>query len=262
MDHLADHAEAVRTARRQLATVLVDGLGAAGIRIAEQLIELGIGTVLLRDERAVTAADGAYRITDRGRTRAESACRRLRPRDASSAVLEAPEGAAFHGLDLHVVVADREPACGRLRTAGQSDSAALPVELSASGFCIGPVLTTGGGVCAECLVLYGLSEDRAPAAAPAHTGPSGAGGAATAIAAGIAAHQVQVLVDGDSPAAAQSGALIGHAATGRIDHCRVDPHPECRCRTYLSADRHEAEARRRRRHRPHTTSAEVLHAQG
>ena len=246
-------AEAVRTARRRLAAVLVEGLGATGLRVAEQLIDVGIGTVLLRDEHEITASDSAYRSADRGRLRADVACRMLRPRDSVSAVLEAPEESAVLGLDLHVVVADYEPAWGRLRAAGRSGSAVLPVELSGAGFCIGPVLAARSGPCPECLVLHGFTE--APAPAEEQGSRSALGPAGTA-AAGIAAHQVQVLIDGDSPAAVQTGALVGQTATGRIDHRTVSPHPECRCLTYLSSDRSRAGVRRR--HPPHTSSGDIL----
>lgn len=249
----AGHPEAVRTSRRRLATVLVEGLGTTGVRIAEQLIELGIGTVLLRDERTITSSDPAYRSADRGRLRADVACRMLRPQDSRSAVLEAPEESALIGLDLHLVVADGEPLWGRLRTAAQSETAVLPVELGESGFCIGPLLAARGGLCHQCLVLHGLTGDPEPAGER-----SGASAPATtsAIAAGIAAHQVQVLIGGEGAAAVQSGALVSHAVTGRIDHREVIPHPECRCLTYLSADRSREGVRRR--HRSKITSGDAL----
>lgn len=255
-DHpAADHPDAVRTARRRLATVLVEGLGTTGIRIAEQLIELGIGTVLLRDERPITASDPAYRRADRGRPRADVACRMLQRPDSRSAVLEAPEDSALIGLDLRLVVADGEPAWARLRAADQGETAVLPVELSASGFCIGPMLAAGSGLCPQCLVLHGLAED--PEAGDERGSRAIAPATTSTIAAGIAAHQVQVLIDGDSAAAVQSGALLGRTATGRIDHRSVSPHPECRCLTYLRADRSRAGVRRRRQ-RPHITSGEAL----
>lgn len=262
MDAHVGHTEAVHAARRRLATVLVEGLGVTGIRIAEQLIGLGLGTVLLRDERTITASDLSYLPADRGHLRADAACRMLRRRDSGSAVLEAPENSGFIGLDVHVIVADNESAWGRLRAAGQSDCAVLPVELSGAGFCIGPVLSARGGVCPQCLVLHGLTEDLDPAepqSGPWAQSRESVLGAVGTIAAGIAAHQVQVLIDGDTAAAAQTGALLGHSTTGRIDHCEVGPHPECQCLTYLSGSRKRGGVRRR--HSPHTTSADMFAAE-
>lgn len=249
-----DHPDAVPTARRRLATVLVEGLGSTGVRIAEHLIELGIGTVLLRDERAITATDPAYRPADRGRLRADVACRMLRRPDSHSAIMEVPEDSALIGLDLHLVVTDGEPTGARLRTAEQSETAVLPVELTEPGFCIGPILAAGSGLCHQCLVLHGLTEDGEAGGEPSSRAPAPT---TSTIAAGIAAHQVQVLIDGDSAAAVQSGVLLGRTATGRIDHRQVSPHPECRCLTYLRAERNR-DGVRRRRQRPETTSAEVL----
>ncbi|MGO1192557.1 MAG: hypothetical protein ACTMHH_01675 [Nesterenkonia sp.] len=259
MNSCSGHTEAVHRARRRLATVLVEGLGVTGIRIAEQIIGLGVGTVLLRDERTIAEADPFYRRSEWGRLRADAACRMLRRRDSGSAVLEAPEDSSVIGLDLHVIVADDESACGRLRAAAQSDCAVLPVELSAAGFCVGPVLAACGGVCPQCLVLHGLTDE--PGSPRPQGGPAQsrrpALGPAEAIAVGVAAHQVQVLIDGDTAAAAQTGALLGDAATGRVDHREVRPHPECRCLTHISADRGRVGVGPRR-HRSYATSADML----
>lgn len=255
----------LRAARRRLAVVMVEGLDTTGVRIAEQLISFGIGTVLLRDEQPVTAADADYRRADRGRPRAEAACQMLRPAGASSAVLEAPEGSAVLGLDLHLVVT-ADAALSRLRSAEQNDSAVLPVELSREGFCIGPLLRQSGSLgsdsldsdavgsgalCVDCLILHGLrgsesGESPHVAGSPEQPEPVELPPAAPlgAVAAGLAAHQAQLLIDGES-AATTSGALFGEASTGRLGHWAVGPHPECRCLTNCSSL--GTSARRRRR---------------
>lgn len=242
MEPLSGQDETLRAARRRVAVVMVEGLGPMGIRIAEQLISFGIGTVLLRDEQPVTTADAGYRRADCGRPRAEAACQLLRPTGQPTAVLEAPEGSSVLGLDLHLVVTTDATQVQRLRSAAQNDSAVLPVELSGEGFCIGPLLRNpdplgpdslgSGSPCLECLVLHGLHEPASPqshhgegSAEPAELQPTGP---LEAVAAGIAAHQAHLLVEGESAAAA-SGALFAQASTGRLGHRAVGPHPECRC---------------------------------
>lgn len=231
------YAESLQAARRRLAVVLVEGLDSNGLHIAQQLIGLGVGTILLRDDEPVAAADSDYRRSDQGRPKAEAACRMLRPTRTRSAVLEAPEGSAVLGLDLHLIVTKGALELHRLRDAVQNDSAVLPVELSSEGFCIGPLLGERAQLCLDCLILHGLTESTVPkhpqpgrefqaSASPgtmaALTGPLGA------IAGGIAVHQAQLLVDGAASAVC-SGALFADAATGSLGHLPVAAHPECRC---------------------------------
>ena len=237
----------VPAARRRLAVVLVEGLDPTGIRIAEQLIRLGIGTVLLRDDRPMVGP--SCRSADQGRPRAEVFSRRLRPSDHRSAVLEAPEGSRVLGLDLHLLVICGETDVTRLRSAFYNDSTVLPVERSRTGFCIGPLLGQRAAVCPECLVLYGLTVG-SQAPENLRTGPID--DALEPVVAEVAVQQARLLIDGE-PAAVGTGALFGESGTGLLGHRPVGAHPECRCLTDIndqtdSASRPAPRSRRRIRH--------------
>lgn len=233
----------VRIARRQLAAVLIEGLNELGFRLAQQLVGLGIGTVLLRDDRPVTAADTAYRARDAGRSRAESAASMLTVQASGTAVVEVPEGASTVGVDLHLITAG-----GRFRAAAAEPGAAvLPVFIDPAGCRIGPLLTIGAGtstragLCSECLAHNGLTEDpaghlsgrltRDPAAAgPLEPDPL------TLVAAGIGAQQTAVLIDAEQPAASEDAVLVCERSTGRLEQIPRVADPECHCMTYLASD--------------------------
>ncbi|WP_258934797.1 hypothetical protein [Nesterenkonia pannonica] len=100
-------------ARRQLATVLIDGASPVGLRVAEHLARSGLGTLLLRDAAPVGAADlrqaaGAlgYRALHQGRRREDAAVEELKLVGADAAVLAAPEDFGTAGVDLHIALGD------------------------------------------------------------------------------------------------------------------------------------------------------------
>lgn len=218
--------ETLRTARRRLAAVLVEGLDAVGARVAEHLIDSGIGTVLIRDDQPATTADPYCSAADQGRPRAEVLCRRLRRSPSTSAILEAPAGSTVPGLDLHILVTTGAADVTRLRQAAAGSAAVLPVELSSAGLCIGPMLGGAAAMCPDCLVLHGLTEVQH--SQDSH--PAATAGSLELIAAGAAIQQTQLLIDGE-PAAASSAALLLDSRTGRLSHRAAAAHPECQCLT-------------------------------
>ncbi|WP_146339795.1 hypothetical protein [Nesterenkonia sp. NBAIMH1] len=112
-------------ARRQLATVLIDGASPVGLRVAEHLARSGLGTLLLRDAAPVGAADlrqaaGAlgFRALHQGRRREDAAVEELKLVGADAAVLAAPEDFGTAGVDLHIALGDSlEKLLGRVRPA-------------------------------------------------------------------------------------------------------------------------------------------------
>lgn len=211
-------------ARRRLATVVVDGLGAVGLPLAEQLTELCIGTVILRDDSPVAVQDTGFRSIDRGRLRAEAAAELIGARAQQTAVLEAPGDAAVSGVDLHIVTG-----CGRLpvrwlKRAAAESPAVLPVVAARAGWRVGPLLLRDSPVCVECVEGTGLlGTDPESGGIPAPP--------AVLSAAAVAAQQAQVLVDGMHRCLMEQAALVARADTGWVGPVAVEPQADCRCLT-------------------------------
>ncbi|WP_300344225.1 hypothetical protein [Nesterenkonia sp.] len=256
--------QALCSARRRLATVLIDGLDPAGLQAAKQLIQWGIGTLMLCDDRPVTASDTDFPRTARGMHRSHAASRLLDPGDGSTVVIEVPAGATASGVDVHLVLRSRprpQQLHSQLRAACRASAAVLPVVGDAQAWRLGPLLSHQGGLCPDCLLHHGLlpappETSGAAAAAPAPEAerpadaeplPEPERPAETAqgsdpshrqqpdpllqAASHLAVHQIQVLVEGQRPAAVQTAQLITDRATGHQSSLSISPHPECACLT-------------------------------
>lgn len=214
-------------ARRKVATVVIDGLGALGLDLAEQLTHLGLGTLILRDDTLVTGHEAGFRGVDQGRPRSEAAAELIGGRAQQTAVVEAPGDASVSGADLHIVTGS-DVSADLLRRAAEESPAVLPLMASHSGWRVGPLLFGDTPLCVECLQESGFSA----------AGQQSGGYPAPAItrsAAAVAAHQVQVLVDGLQRCLMEQEALMADASTGRIVSVAVTPQEDCSCMTRVGA---------------------------
>ncbi|WP_120002787.1 hypothetical protein [Nesterenkonia muleiensis] len=211
-------------ARRRLCTVVVDGLDILGLHLADQLVHLRLGTVILRDDSLVDEQVSGFRAIDRGRPRAEAAAELIGARAQQTAVVEAPEGATVSGADLHIVTGHGSLPAQVLRRAAKESPAVLPVLASSSGWCVGPLLLHNSPVCVECLDGSGLlTAAPGPIVVVPHP--------LMLAAAAVAAQQAQVLVDGVHRCLMEQAALIGEADTGMIMPTAVRPGLDCACLT-------------------------------
>lgn len=250
---------------RFAATVLIDGLDALGIHLADAVCSAGIDTVLLHDTRPVLPHDvhpGGYHSDDVGRPRAQVAVHRLRPRHpmaglhlyrapahpVASAPAPAgprPTGAGVYapGLrtahpqpeegtnaDLAVVIAHGALEPRRTRPYSDRDVPVLPVTIRELDVMIGPLLAPPGP-CLRCMHLTLTDADpRWPAIATqlaSETNP-GIDPLVTWLAASVAAHQVVAIADG-RPAAVVGLSLHvdGLHPVPRFRAWQV--HPGCGC---------------------------------
>lgn len=214
-------------ARRRVAIIVVDGVGALGLDLAKQLTHLGLGALILRDDAPVSAGDIGFRSVDQGRPRAEAAAELLGATAQQTAVMEAPGDASVAGADLHIVTGSVVSA-DLLRRAAAESPAVLPVAASERGWRVGPLLFGDAPLCVDCWQASEISvSEQNPGDAPAP--------AVVHSAAAVTTHQVQVLIDGAQCCLMEQAALMADAATGRIAPVAVSPQADCGCMTLVGA---------------------------
>lgn len=214
-------------ARRRVATVVVDGIGALGLKLAEELTHVGLGLLILRDDAPVAERDRGFRSVDQGRPRAEAAAEFIGGRARQTAVVEAPSEASVSGADLHIVTG-RALCTDLLRRAVGESPAVLPLAASQAGWQVGPLLFGDAPLCVGCLELSGIS-------VPAQQSGGFVSPALLHSAAAVTAHHVEVLVDGVQRCLIEQAALVADASTGRIAPVTVTPQESCTCITRVSA---------------------------
>lgn len=240
--------------RLRASAVLVEGLGPCGARIVEHLCMLGVGTVLLRDGRTVGTAEmgGVYRTVHHGQDRVAAVRSALRRSPELPALLGCPPEARTAGVDLHVLCTGTE-AWEALRGAERESGAVLPVELSASGSRIGPLISPGRTLCAECLRhhtrnrRHGTSAEGAghrpgdalPSASASQLEPTiGLPAGPTRLlleqTAASAAQQVRLLLTDHRQAAARGAELVFDGRTGGLAQRPAEIDPECPCLTLVA----------------------------
>lgn len=258
-------------ARRQLAAVLIDGLPRPGALLAEQLVRLPLGLLLLRDDHPVDREDVAegYPAAAVGHTRSVAvrrSCLRQSPeatvmtRSELPAPPPATAEAAASGIrqepvDIHVIFAARAVDPARLFAAAARAQLVLPVVRDSEQWQIGPLLSREHGPCPQCLELHGTTSDPHWTAAqaaladqrpiedrsslfeedlgfPGHAAPEE--DTAASVVASLLAREIQLAVDGrflPQTAARRIGLC---AETGWISLESVTAHPECECRLRTS----------------------------
>lgn len=146
-------------ARRRLATVIVEGLGTAGFRLAEHIVDCRIGTLVLRDDNPVGPRDAGFRTFDIGRPRTEAAAELLTSRSEETAVVEAPAESSISGADLHVLAFRRKVPAAVLHRALEESPGVLTLLVAESGWRIGPLLLQDSLVCSDCMGIGRLAAE-------------------------------------------------------------------------------------------------------
>ncbi|NYJ78928.1 hypothetical protein HNR09_002339 [Nesterenkonia xinjiangensis] len=222
----------LRRARLAMSCVLVDGLSDCGARLAELLVDLGVGTVVLRDGTEISEEDEGERLRRgrRGRRRAEVLTELLRASADGTAVLECPAEGGVQGADVQVLVRaegaswpSREQLQARLR----ETSRVLPISVGEQGALLGPVVAAAGpSPCPACL------ESHRPGTAEAS--PSGArstgGSPLPGLCAHLAALQLRELLAGQQLPDLTDTVIHIDAGTGTVRSRPVPPAADCPCR--------------------------------
>lgn len=231
----------VFTARASLACVLIDGLDACGVQIASRLVDLGIGTVVLRDSARIQEHDlgGALHRRHLGRGRAEVLAEALTAPQGGSVVIDCPPDGSVRGADLQIRIRSTcgapGPTAGPLRPAVAESGRVLPVALGDQVAVLGPIIGGGAAVCLECLpnpssmVKEDPATDTAATEHPAtEPDPQALDAQTLQACAAIVGQQVGIMIGGEhQPALAQAvmrldavtGDLSSHAAA-RCAQCR------------------------------------------
>ncbi|UFU05560.1 ThiF family adenylyltransferase [Ruania halotolerans] len=222
-----------RPADRRTAVVEIRGMDSIGLRVALIAAQAGVGTLLLRDETAVTMCDvspGLFRPGDVGQPRERAALALLRTA-APQVLVSAPEG---RHPDLVVLVQHDVVDPVAVRALMRDDVAHLSVLTGGLAVTVGPMVRPGLGVCTRCLDLYRCAEDeRWPAVATqaatrAALRSRGTETSLTWSGAALAAQQLLAAVDGRAVAA--DGATLELTAWDAVPAVRHwQPHPSCGC---------------------------------
>jgi bacteriocin biosynthesis cyclodehydratase domain-containing protein len=233
-------------ARRADAAVHLIGLGRTGGAIACALAAAGVGTLLLEDAAAVRPADigsGAYRLGDVGLNRAQAARKMIAHIDPTTAThimpnTTAPGTAAKRPrfLDL-IVYTDRDvPSPEAAQALAECGNPHLPVLLRECDALVGPLVVPGETACLDCVDRHQAQQDsgwneisallRDEAAADL---PSVDEVAQSIAAAGLAALQVLLFLDGRNRPAAWSAVLQLRAGDGTVSRHEYEPHAGCVC---------------------------------
>lgn len=225
--------------RNQLASLSVSGLSGTGHDVVDLLLAMEVGTVMVADDRSVTADDPGYPAALTGMRRS-AALRVMRQRHPSATRLidVAQHGSTAEGADLMVWVS--ETVEGLSCTAHPENLLAeapgrlpvLPIVLSAEHAVVGPLLNTPGTGCPECTALPRLLSQLTPAAQPgarpASRKPTPVMAAAAAAFAGM---QIQALLHAERIVAVQHSACVLTAADASVTYHRISGDPVCACFT-------------------------------
>jgi bacteriocin biosynthesis cyclodehydratase domain-containing protein len=230
-------------AGRGAAAVHLIGLGRTGAAIACALAAAGVGTLLVEDPLPVGAADvgaGSYRLADIGLNRAQALRRSVHQIDPTIACYPVSSAAAGTSavprmLNLAVYTA-AEVADGAVGTAlmsrGHPHLCVLSREQDAL---VGPLVVPGESACLECLNRHHADADpgwytlSAELAALQAAAPPADEVSLAVAAAGLAAVQSLLYLDGRNRPATWSAVLQLRPADGTVVRHGYPPHPGCGC---------------------------------
>ncbi|MGM0929482.1 MAG: TOMM precursor leader peptide-binding protein [Actinomycetota bacterium] len=236
-------------AARSRCVVQIIGLGRTGAALATTLTAAGVGTFLLEDPAVVSPADvgsGAFRITDIGLTRGQAVRRAARQIDPTVACHLLPGVTAEQGtagifpraLSLAVYL-DRDVADPRVAAALMSRGHPhLSVLVREHDTLIGPLVVPGQTSCLGCVELHRADADPTwPEVVARLTGkPGTASGRGQAdevsqsvAAAGLAAIQALLYLDGRNQPGSFSAVLKLESGDGTVTRHDYPPHPDCGC---------------------------------
>ncbi|WP_407341540.1 ThiF family adenylyltransferase [Pengzhenrongella phosphoraccumulans] len=230
---LDDGAGAAHVAARDDRTVGLHGAGRLGLSMAVTLAAAGVGTVLVDDDLAVTAADlgvGGYTVRDLQAPRREVAARLLRA-VAPAVRTTGPPGTV---PDVMVLVEHGAADATRARILVSTSVVHLSVVVREADVLVGPLVVPGDSACLRCLDLHRAdADDRWPVVSAQLAGalaPVGAGEESVLAAIGGALAAGQVLAHLDGTGARTRGAAFEVALPDAVPRLREWPvHPECGC---------------------------------
>jgi bacteriocin biosynthesis cyclodehydratase domain-containing protein len=236
-------------AARSRCVVQIIGLGRTGAALATALTAAGVGTLLLEDPAVVGPADvgsGAFRITDIGLTRGQAVRRAARQIDPTVACHllsgeTAEQGAAGifpRALNLAIYL-DRDVADPRVAAALMSRGHPhLSVLVREHDTLIGPLVVPGQSSCLGCVELHRADADptwpEVVARLTSDHGKASVRGQAGEVsqsvaAAGLAAIQALLFLDGRNQPGSFSAVLRLESGDGTLTRHDYPPHPDCGC---------------------------------
>ena len=236
-------------AARSRCVVQIIGLGRTGAALATALTAAGVGTLLLEDPAVVSPADvgsGAFRITDIGLTRGQAVRRAARQIDPTVACHLLPGETAAQGaagifprvLNLAIYL-DRDVADPRVAAALMSRGHPhLSVLVREHDTLIGPLVVPGQTSCLGCVELHRADADptwpevvaRLTSAPGKASARSQAGEVSQSVAAaGLAAIQALLFLDGRNQPGSFSAVLKLESGDGTLTRHDYPPHPDCGC---------------------------------
>ena len=236
-------------AARSRCVVQIIGLGRTGAALATALTAAGVGTLLLEDPAVVSPADvgsGAFRITDIGLTRGQAVRRAARQIDPTVACHLLPGETAEQGaagifprvLNLAIYL-DRDVADPRVAAALMSRGHPhLSVLVREHDTLIGPLVVPGQTSCLGCVELHRADADptwpEVVARLTSTPGTASARGQAGEVsqsvaAAGLAAIQALLFLDGRNQPGSFSAVLRLESGDGTLTRHDYPPHPDCGC---------------------------------
>ncbi|MET1156342.1 TOMM precursor leader peptide-binding protein [Arthrobacter sp.] len=236
-------------AARSRCVVQIIGLGRTGAALATALTAAGVGTLLLEDPAVVGPADvgsGAFRITDIGLTRGQAVRRAARQIDPTVACHLLPGTTAEQGaagifpraLNLAIYL-DRDVADPRVAAALMSRGHPhLSVLVREHDTLIGPLVVPGQTSCLGCVELHRADANPTwpEVAAKLTSTPGRAPGRGQAdevsqsvAAAGLAAIQALLFLDGRNQPGSFSAVLKLESGDGTLARHAYPPHPDCGC---------------------------------
>ncbi|SDQ08243.1 hypothetical protein [Quadrisphaera sp. DSM 44207] len=225
-------------ARRRRATAVVAGASRTGLGVARGLALAGVGTVLVEDDSAVTAADvggGGFEDDDVGRPRGQRAAALVAA--CAPGVRTAPEpGAGSLRPDVVVLVAGGALDARRTEALVREGVPHLPVLWREDTTSVGPLVRPGASACARCVELHRTDRDPQWPRLVAQLATAAPGGPArpeesslAALTAALATVQALAQVDGVADPAALDATLEASLPEGAVLVRPWSAHPRCGC---------------------------------
>lgn len=220
---------------RSTTTVRLVGLGRCGQTIASLLAASGVGALQLHDDLPVQPGDvgtGPLRLADLGKPRTVALAHRLEaawPRTRLAHWTPGPDGLGLGAQAIVVTACDALPD-HLLEYLVATRIPHLPVVFGPAWARIGPLVIPGLTACLDCAQPAPGLEVAGPRSAGRPRGASSTAELALSVtAAGLAALQVMMLLDGVNVPSAADAVLTVDLATGGVHRVPVEPRPGCTC---------------------------------
>lgn len=220
---------------RSRSAARIHGLGRCGQTIASLLAASGIGALYLNDQHPVHAGDigtGPLRMADLGKPRTVALAHRLGqqwPRTRLSGWTPGPDASGLGAQVTVVTACDALPESWAAHLAG-TRMPHLPVVFGPAWARVGPLVIPGLTTCLDCAQPRAGSTAEGPqAAGTPRSDSSTAELALSCAAAGLAAVQILMLLDGVNVPSTADAVLSIDLATGGVQRVPVQPRSDCTC---------------------------------